>query len=102
MDTAVSMQPAMSSSSSSQLLRLPSLSSKAPSPSKIREDKPLSSDLELPLLPSATKADKYARLSQFDRNGLKRQKAHFRNALKTTDNIQKITKQLNEVCNYCM
>ena len=87
----------MSSSSSAEPLRLPSLSSKAPSLSKSRGDKPFRSDLELPLLPSATKAEKYARLSQFDRSGLKRQKAHVRNALKTTENIQKIAKQLNEV-----
>ena len=87
----------MSSSCRTEPLRLPSLSLKSPSPPKSRADKSLSSDLELPLLPSATKAEKYARLSQFDRSGLKRQKAHVRNALKTTESIQKITKQLNEV-----
>ena len=89
----------MSSSSSAEPLRLPPLSPapKAPSPRKSRGDRPLRSHLELPLLPSATKADKYAKLSQFDRSRLKRQKAHIRNALKTTENIQKIAKQLNEV-----
>ena len=90
----------MSSSSRTEPLRLPSLSLKSPSPPKSRSDKPLSSKLELPLLPSATKAEKYARLSQFDRSGLKRQKAHARNALKTTESIQKIAKQLNEVDKY--
>jgi hypothetical protein len=83
---------------SSEHLRLPPVSPKAPSPPKNRGDyKRFRSRLELPLLPAATKAERYTRLSHFDRGQLKRQKAHVRNALKTTENIQKISKQLDEV-----
>ena len=94
----------MSSSSNAEPLRLPPVSLKAPSPSKSRgENKAIRSRLELPLLAAATKAERYTRLSHFDKSRLKRQKAHVRNALKTTENIQKIAKQLNEVeTNFCI
>ena len=54
--------------------------------------------LQLPFLPVATKAEKYAQLTAFDQSGLKRKKAHVRNALKTTDCLEKVAKQLNQVC----
>ena len=85
-------------STSAESLRLPLLPVKTPSPSRTRT-KSIPTDLELPLIPAATKVEKYAKLCQFDRSGLKRHKAHFRNALKTTENIQKISKQLHDVSN---
>lgn len=82
-------------SAESSFVQLPSLPAKSPSPPKSKT-KPIQPELKLPLIP-ATKTEKYLRLRYFDRHVLKRHKAHFRNALKTTDGIQKITKQLNEV-----
>ena len=88
-----------SSNVESSSVRLPSLPTTSSSPSKPLA-KPLAGDIRLPLLPTATKGEKYTQLRQFDRQGLKRHKAHFRNALKTTEGIEKITKQLNKV--YCI
>ena len=76
--------------------RLPQLSVDSPSPPKTKT-KSVTTELQLPLIPVATKAEKYARLRHFDKHGLKRDKAHFRNALKTTEPIEKITKELNDV-----
>ena len=95
METAVPMAASTSESLESSFVQLPSLPIKSP-PSNTKT-KPLPSELKLPLIPAATKTEKYSRLRHFDRHGLKRHKAHFRNALKTTEGIQRITKQLNEV-----
>ena len=94
---AASTQGPTSSNVESSSVRLPSLSTltRSSSPSKVA--KPLLGDIQLPLLPTATKGEKYTQLRRFDRQGLKRHKAHFRNALKTTEGIERITKQLNEV-----
>lgn len=53
--------------------------------------------LTLPQLFVTTKAEKYANLTAFDRKGLQRPKAHFRNALKTTEDLERISKQLDTV-----
>ena len=75
---------------------LPRLRIASPSPPKTKS-KSVSNELQLPLIPAATKAEKYSRLRHFDKHGLKRDKAHFRNALKTTEPIERITKQLDDV-----
>lgn len=53
--------------------------------------------LEFPFKPVTTKAEKYAELVRFDQCKLKRQKAHFKNALKTTEGLDKVAKQLERV-----
>ena len=52
--------------------------------------------LELPLKPVATKAQKYAALTKFDQHHLK-SKAHFRNALKTTEGLERVARRLERV-----
>ena len=51
----------------------------------------------LPQLFVTTKAERYADLTAFDRKALQRPKAHFRNALKTTEDLERISKQLDAV-----
>ncbi len=54
--------------------------------------------LSLPqLTTAATKAERYSDLKEFDRKGIRRAKAHVRNALKTTDDLDRISRQLNKV-----
>jgi len=52
---------------------------------------------DLPCKPSVTKAEKYQDLVRFDRYRLKRQEAHFRNALKTTSGLEAVAKNLDRV-----
>lgn len=47
--------------------------------------------------PLATKAQKYARMVRIDRHKLQRPTAHFRNALKTTEGLERVTRQLEKV-----
>lgn len=52
--------------------------------------------LKLPFQPVLTKAEKYKELSKFDRLRLRRQEAHFRNALKTTSGLESVARDLNK------
>ncbi len=77
---------------------LPSIHHKSVSGRSPREPAP--PPFGLPHLTSrsaATKAGRYRSLREFDRNGLQRSKAHVRNALKTTNDLDRISRQLNEV-----
>ena len=47
--------------------------------------------------PVATKAEKYAKLMKIDQHHLQRPRAHFRNALKTTEGLERVHQQLKEV-----
>ena len=58
-----------------------------------------SRSLELPFKPLVTKAQKYTELVKFDRLRLKRQEAHFRNALKTTTGLVAVATDLQKVSN---
>lgn len=49
--------------------------------------------------PAATKAGKYARLVDIDQHRVQRPKAHFRNALKTTEGLERVTDELEMVTN---
>ena len=51
----------------------------------------------LPFLSTATKAEQYGRVVAFDRRALKRHKAHQRNAMKTTENLERVIRELTEV-----
>ncbi|XP_064394313.1 uncharacterized protein LOC135341638 [Halichondria panicea] len=76
---------------------LPSIHHKSVSGRSPREPAP--PPFGLPHLTSrsaATKAERYSSLREFDRNGLQRSKAHVRNALKTTNDLDRISRQLNE------
>lgn len=53
--------------------------------------------LELPFKPVTTKAEKYAELVKFDQYKLKRKKAYFKNALKTTEGLDRVARQLERV-----
>ncbi len=53
------------------------------------------------LTAAATKADRYSDLKKFDRRGVQRAKAHVRNALKTTADLNRIENQLNKVAKSC-
>ena len=57
-----------------------------------------SCSLELPFKPLLTKAEKYTEFVRFDRLRLKREQAHFRNALKTTAGLEDVARNLNKVC----
>ena len=89
----------------SEELQIPQLKAAYPpsqvirkSSSKMHSYSPTSSSIvPLPLLSGATKAEQYERFLAFDRHTLKRPGAHFKNALKTTENMESILKQLNEV-----
>lgn len=47
--------------------------------------------------PVPTKAEKFAKLVRLDRHKVQRPTAHFRNALKTTEGLERVTKQLDKV-----
>lgn len=47
--------------------------------------------------PAATKAQKYAKLVKIDCQRVQRPKAHFSNALKTTEGLERVTRQLEKV-----
>ena len=51
----------------------------------------------LPFLSTATKAEQYGRVVAFDRRALKRHKAHQRNAMKTTENLERVIRELTVV-----
>lgn len=51
----------------------------------------------LPFLSTAIKAEQYGRVVAFDRRALKRHKAHQRNAMKTTENLEQVNRELTEV-----
>ena len=51
----------------------------------------------LPFLSTATKAEQYGRVVAFDRCALKRHKAHQRNAMKTTENLERVIRELTVV-----
>ena len=55
----------------------------------------------LPFLSTATKAEQYGRVVAFDRRALKRHKAHQRNAMKTTENLERVIRELTEVLQNC-
>lgn len=52
---------------------------------------------ELTFRPVATKAQKYASLVKIDHLKVQRPTAHFRNALKTTGGLERVTRQLEKV-----
>ncbi len=47
--------------------------------------------------PVATKVEKYAKLMKIDQHQLQRPRAHFRNALKTTEGLERVTRELKQV-----
>lgn len=47
--------------------------------------------------PVATKAEKYDKLTRIDQQKLQRPRAHFRNALKTTEGLERVAKRLEKV-----
>ena len=59
--------------------------------------KPTLPAVPLPFLSTATKAEQYGRVVAFDRRALKRHKAHQRNAMKTTENLEQVNRELTEV-----
>jgi len=79
---------------------LPSISGRS-MPMAAKSNQSSHSNFTLPqLADSATKAERYNSLTRFDRNGIQRAKGHVRNALKTTGDLDKISKQLDQVGNY--
>jgi hypothetical protein len=58
---------------------------------------PRTEDLPSTFRPVATKADKYASLVKIDQLRVQRPRAHFRNALKTTEGLERATRQLEKV-----
>ena len=67
------------------------------SPLPLGSGAPAAARLPITFKPVATKAEKFAELSRLDRHKLERPKAHFRNALKTTEGLERVTKQLDKV-----
>ena len=59
--------------------------------------KPTPPAVTLPFLSTATKAEQYGRVVAFDRRALERHKAHQRNAMKTTENLERVIRELTEV-----
>lgn len=58
---------------------------------------PRTEETSLTFRPVATKAQKYATLVKIDHLKVQRPRAHFRNALKTTEGLEKATRQLEKV-----
>ena len=69
-------------------------------PTQLHPTRPPFPALPLPSLSTATKAEQYTRVVAFDRRALKRHKAHQRNAMKTTENLEQVFRELNEVCTF--
>ena len=69
-------------------------------PTQLHSTQPPFPALPLPSLSTATKAEQYTRVVAFDRRALKRHKAHQRNAMKTTENLEQVFRELNEVCTF--